>query len=72
MSSLLRAFPEDFAAHLEGTAATDPLLVPLITDIDDDGVVTYDERHARKRPDWTYADQRGVSRAAPGARRNRC
>ena len=21
-----------------------------------DGVATYDERHARKQPDWTYAD----------------
>ena len=51
MSSVLRAFPEDVAARLEGTAP--PLrsvAVPLIKDITDDGVV-YDERHTRDRPD---------------------
>jgi NADH-quinone oxidoreductase subunit F len=56
VSSILRTFPEDVAAHLEGTAP--PLrsvLVPLVKDITDDGVVVYDERHARKRPDWSYA-----------------
>jgi NADH-quinone oxidoreductase subunit F len=55
VSSILRSFPEDVAARLEGTAA--PLrqvLVPLIKDITDDGVVVYDERHTRKRPDWSY------------------
>jgi hypothetical protein len=55
VSSVLRTFPEDVAAHLEGTAP--PLrriLVPLIKDIRDDGTVIYDERHATKRPDWTY------------------
>ena len=56
VSSVLRAFPEDVAAHLEGTArAPRPVLVPLIKDITDDGVVTYDERHALKLPDWTFA-----------------
>jgi NADH:ubiquinone oxidoreductase subunit F (NADH-binding) len=55
VSSVLRRFPEDVAAHLEGRAApARPVLVPLVKDIDDDGVVTYDERHRRKRPDWTY------------------
>jgi NADH-quinone oxidoreductase subunit F len=55
VSSILRAFPEDVAARLEGTAA--PLrqvLVPLIKDITDDGVIVYDERHTHKRPDWSY------------------
>jgi hypothetical protein len=32
------------------------VLVPLIKDITDDGVVTYDERHALKLPDWTFAE----------------
>jgi hypothetical protein len=57
VSSILRRFPEDVAAHLEGTAP--PLrsvLVPLVKDITDDGVVVYDERHARKRPDWSFDD----------------
>ena len=56
VSSVLRAFPEDFAAHLEGRPPRGrPVVVPLITDIADDGTVIYATRHARKRPDWTYA-----------------
>jgi NADH-quinone oxidoreductase subunit F len=55
VSSVLRAFPEDFAARLERRAPRlRPVLVPLITDIDDDGTVHYATRHALKRPDWTY------------------
>jgi NADH-quinone oxidoreductase subunit F len=53
--SLLRAFPEEFAAHLEGhctTPRTD-LIAPKIVELAD-GVVTYDENHRRKLPDWTY------------------
>ena len=51
VSSILRAFPEDFAARLEqdGPAPT-PVLVPLIKDILDDGTVVYDDRHRLKRP----------------------
>ena len=57
VSSVLRAFPEDVAAHLDRTGPPlRPVLVPLIKDITADGVVIYDERHALKRPDWTYAD----------------
>jgi len=56
VSSVLRAFPDAFAARLEGSAGPLRLaLVPLIEDILEDGTVVYDERHARKRPDWTYA-----------------
>ena len=53
--SILRAFPEEFAAHLEGDCPRprSDLVVPLIVDLAD-GVVTYDERQSRKRPDWTY------------------
>ncbi len=55
VASILRAFPEAFAARLEGTAGPlRPAVVPLIKDIGDDGSVTYDERHLRKQPDWTY------------------
>jgi NADH-quinone oxidoreductase subunit F len=53
--SILRAFPEEFAAHLEGDCPRprSDLVVPLIVDLAD-GLVVYDQRQARKRPDWTY------------------
>jgi NADH-quinone oxidoreductase subunit F len=54
ISSLLRAFPEDFVAHLEGASPAEVLPVPLLVDLAD-GVAVYDEKHAKKRPDWTYA-----------------
>jgi hypothetical protein len=55
--SILRAFPEEFAAHLEGDCPnprTD-LIAPKIINLAG-GVATYDTRHLRKRPDWTYED----------------
>jgi NADH-quinone oxidoreductase subunit F len=55
VSSILRAFPNDVAACLE---FHDPdmtrILVPLIKHIAVDGTVTYDSRHTKKQPDWTY------------------
>jgi NADH-quinone oxidoreductase subunit F len=56
VSSLLRAFPGDFAAHIETGRCPRPrtLPVPKVVDIGD-GEVTYDHRQASKRPDWTYA-----------------
>jgi NADH:ubiquinone oxidoreductase subunit F (NADH-binding) len=55
VSSILRAFPEAFAARLEGTAGSlRPAVVPLVKEILDDGTVIYDERHLRKQPDWTF------------------
>lgn len=57
ISSILRTFPEDFARRLDGlTEGRGDVLIPLIKDIAADGTVTYDERHAFKQPDWTYAD----------------
>lgn len=53
ISSLLRAFPEDFVAHLEGGAAAPPVLVPKLVDIVD-GAAMYDSRQDLKLPDWTY------------------
>jgi NADH-quinone oxidoreductase subunit F len=53
IASLLRSFPEDFTAELEGAPPLEPLPVPKIIDIHD-GVATYDEHQMRKRPDWTY------------------
>jgi NADH-quinone oxidoreductase subunit F len=57
VSSLLRGFPEEFAAHLEGFCPRprSDLAAPLLLDVSD-GRAVYDERHRRKRPDWTYED----------------
>jgi len=58
VSSILAAFPDEFAAHLEGDCPTprDDLVVPKIVELGG-GKVTYDVAHLRKRPDWTYADE---------------
>lgn len=55
MSSILRAFPDDIAAHLEGRCPSqrEHIPTPKIADLVD-GVATYDARQDRKRPDWTY------------------
>ncbi|MEY2433952.1 MAG: NADH-quinone oxidoreductase subunit [Acidimicrobiaceae bacterium] len=56
VASLLRAFPEEFLDAEEGTpVARRGLLVPKLIDVNSAGAVL-DERQARKRPDWTYAD----------------
>ena len=59
VSSVLREFPEDFAAHLEGRRILErDVVVPKVVELDADGAVVYDERHRLKLPDWTYAEQR--------------
>jgi NADH-quinone oxidoreductase subunit F len=57
VGSILRAFPDEFAAHLEGSCPNPrgDLIAPKLLDLAD-GVATYDEHHRRKRPDWTYED----------------
>jgi NADH:ubiquinone oxidoreductase subunit F (NADH-binding) len=55
IGSLLREFPEEFAAHLEGAESAAEVPVAKLVDIRN-GVAVYDERQARKRPDWTYAE----------------
>jgi NADH:ubiquinone oxidoreductase subunit F (NADH-binding) len=55
IGSILRTFPEELAAHLEGAPPAPAVPVPKLVDIRD-GVAVYDERQARKRPDWTYDD----------------
>jgi NADH-quinone oxidoreductase subunit F len=54
IGSILRAFPDDFAIHLEGEC-TRPhrAIVPKLVDIAD-GRAVFDDRQMRKRPDWTY------------------
>jgi NADH:ubiquinone oxidoreductase subunit F (NADH-binding) len=55
VSSVLRAFPEEFAAHIEGRGCPRPKhrAIPKLLDLED-GVATYDESFWRKQPDWTY------------------
>jgi NADH:ubiquinone oxidoreductase subunit F (NADH-binding) len=62
VSSILRAFSDEFAAHLEGNcpAPRGDLVVPKIVDLAD-GQVVYDEHHRRKRPDWTYEGEPATS-----------
>lgn len=56
MSSILRSFPDDIAAHLEGRCPSQRQHIPTpkIADLVD-GTVTYDAGQDRKRPDWTYS-----------------
>jgi NADH-quinone oxidoreductase subunit F len=55
VSSVLRAFPEEFAEHVELGRCPRPRPIPMpkITDLEG-GRVRYDESFWRKRPDWTY------------------
>ena len=54
VASFLLAFPEDFAAHLEGPCPRPrDIPVPKIVNLEA-GQVTYDLKQAKKLPDWTY------------------
>jgi NADH:ubiquinone oxidoreductase subunit F (NADH-binding) len=55
VSSILRAFPGEFAEHLEKHACPRPgrRPIPKLLDLSD-GKAIYDERFWNKRPDWTY------------------
>ncbi len=56
VGSVLTTYPEEFAAHLEGPCPRPrPILVAKLVDLSG-GVARYDQRQARKQPDWTYAD----------------
>jgi NADH-quinone oxidoreductase subunit F len=58
VASILRAFPEDFATHLEGTPTPSRMYrLPKIVDMSD-GTVTYDTRTALAQPDETDVDVR--------------
>ncbi len=55
VSSLLRAFPEEFAEHIENHGCPHPQRRPMPKLVDlVDGTAVYDESFWRKRPDWTY------------------
>jgi len=55
VSSLLRAFPEEFAEHIDLGRCPRPrrLPIPKLLDLSG-GAAVYDESYWRKRPDWTY------------------
>ena len=55
VSSILRAFPEEFAHHIEHGGCPSPRQDPMPKLVDlRDGTATYDETFWRKRSDWTY------------------
>jgi NADH-quinone oxidoreductase subunit F len=55
VDSVLRAFPDEFAEHIELGRCPRPrrLAIPKLVDLAN-GVATYDETFWRKRPDWTF------------------
>ncbi len=57
--SLLETFEEEFQAQLAPSAASsEPILIAQIRDFDAErGTFVLDQRQARKRPDWTYAEE---------------
>jgi NADH-quinone oxidoreductase subunit F len=55
VGSILRRFPDEVVAHIEGGRCPRPRPLPLPKLVDlRDGTATYDDNHWRKRPDWTY------------------
>ena len=58
MASILRAFGDEFAEHLQLGRCPRPrdITFPKIVDLVD-GTAVYDRRVALKQPDWTYADE---------------
>jgi len=55
VSSILRAFPEEFVDHIENHRCPRPERRPIPKLLDlADGKATYDERFWQKQPDWTY------------------
>ena len=56
VTSIMRAFPEEFAEHIELGRCPRPrrLPIPKLLDLVD-GRAVYDESFWRKQPDWTYA-----------------
>ena len=67
VASVLRAFPEEFAEHLEQGRCPRPrpIILPKLVDLAN-GRAVYDERQYLKQPDWTYADE-PASSGTPGA-----
>jgi NADH:ubiquinone oxidoreductase subunit F (NADH-binding) len=55
VGSILQAFPEELAEHIEqgGCQRRRTMTIPKLLDLAD-GRAVYDESFWRKRPDWTY------------------
>jgi NADH:ubiquinone oxidoreductase subunit F (NADH-binding) len=61
VSSIMRAFPEEFVEHLDHqVVARRQYTVPKIVDLGD-GRVVYDKRIMLKQPDWTYQTVRSLA-----------
>jgi NADH-quinone oxidoreductase subunit F len=57
IASILRSFPEEFVAHLDGRGCPRPRSLPFPKIVDlAGGRATYDGRYYLKRSDWTYAE----------------
>jgi len=57
VASILNAFKDEVAAHLQMGRCPRPRILPLPKLVDlDAGRVVYDESFHRKQPDWTYVD----------------
>jgi NADH:ubiquinone oxidoreductase subunit F (NADH-binding) len=54
VTSLLQRFPADLERRLAGEPGDPDVVLPKIVDLVD-GVLTVDDRHRLKQPDWTYA-----------------
>jgi NADH:ubiquinone oxidoreductase subunit F (NADH-binding) len=59
VQSIVRVFVGELAAHLEmGCPLPRPITLPKLVEFDEEtGHFTFDEKYARKRPNWTYADE---------------
>ena len=60
VQSILRAFADEFAQHVESGPCPlrRTLPIPKLVDLAD-GDATYDETFWRKRPDWTFEPEEG-------------
>jgi NADH-quinone oxidoreductase subunit F len=60
VASILNAFADEVAEHLDLGRCPRPRVLPLPKLIDlDGGRVVYDEEYSRKQPDWTYVSSPG-------------
>lgn len=55
ISSVLRAFPDDFTAHLQGRCELrHDISLPKMTGYEEGAGFTFDEMHIHKQPDWSF------------------
>jgi NADH:ubiquinone oxidoreductase subunit F (NADH-binding) len=60
IASILRSFPEEIVAHLDGRGCPRPRSLPFPKIVDlSGGRATYDGRYYLKRSDWTYEEPSG-------------